>query len=369
MAGWNLIQDVIGGARPLVRNDLWDELREAIAERMSAVECFGAVRTIPDEVDPRDPIGLTDEYQTHIASDVPKDEIGYFPVIREFDAPGGTRLWINEPKADDPPLYYIDRGIPLVDERNVFAAALGFGKTHWTHSFRDLERFVTHADIWTDMAKVLNLLLIISASVDLGTDWIVPNRLASPILQDNDWPTLRALIWNSLGADPGSFFAGGVGRIGHYASGPAPHKASGFYGAYTEKTIDLSVLWDAEHLDTTACDPVRVIFRIGYKRYDAGSTGQHENVPIKVELSGDSGATWETLRELVAVNDFAEHWITVESVDNTRWTANSILRVAYNSDPTNDTPTWDADENYYEVVRVTYDSPDTFVEFDWDYQP
>ena len=85
-------------------------------------------------------------------------------------------------------------------------------------------------------------------------------------------------------------------------------------------------------------------------------------------LSGDGGASWQTLGQFTA--DLGRDWTVAKfvSLDPARWTAQSVLRIAYAGDPNADTPEWlSPNGGYTEYCEGIYPLPFVFADFDWEY--
>jgi hypothetical protein len=105
--------------------------------------------------------------------------------------------------------------------------------------------------------------------------------------------------------------------------------------------------------------------------------------PVDIKLSGDGGATWETLGDFTSETMTPEdpananYPITVvklESTDPDRWTADSLLRIEFTGTEGADTPNW-SDPNaapfsgasdYEQIARPTFLT--VCAEFDWSFK-
>jgi len=271
MAGWDILQRMVDdGYRPLVRDDLWAEVRAAMAERTSAVavllEPGGRSYLNPDEVAVRDPIGKITHYRQTFDN---LCDAGHYEMTRpvwakEILVPTAPPSWLGFTRYSSTawapsfvPSYivsiYTEAGLP----------------DWWTHALwiTGIPTFtpappLPFADLWTDFLHVLNKMVLLE-------------DIYAVVDQESD-----------------------CGIITWY--------------------LDLLNLWDVTHLGGAAMDPVRVVFVQGYE-VSAGP------VDVKFELSGDGGATWEDLGTQATVAD-GRGWFVVEAADGSRWTADSVFR-------------------------------------------
>jgi len=373
VAGWNLIADVVAGERPLICDDLWDEVRAALAERWSAVVAvWGGDDGTPVDVAPRDRIGFIEAYR-----------YAYRFLVRSYSI--GDNPWAKEVVAGNAnsvtgcPTWMIDDG-PAEWAVNIFAAA-GLPNDWWTHSSGQYNEApspaLPRAAMWTDfhaLAGVETLLrlypLVYAGSGSSG-------GYESSDEQDAVWVVARADGWTNLAPVGGEPFLIGLGRMarGDNIGGPEPFNAQCEFVGNRDLALDLSSRWDVDHLGGGACDPTRVLFYVLHRPHvwcgplvggwwvDATAAADYV-----VKLSGDGGATWETIGSFTS--DPNEAWTITKCVssDSARWTATSVIRVEYVDDRNADTPEW-LEPNGGTTWYSDGISPEifAFAEFDWDF--
>jgi len=381
MPGWNLVRDVFEGSRPLVRDDLWDEIRGAAAERWSAAAAVrGVTDGTPDGVAPRDPIGGIADYRQ-----------SYTGLIQPFLGPFSQQCWAKEVAAAAAVENYgcprwwpgINQQIPIGDLVNIFTEA-GLPGDWWTCSAGPFASPpvppLPKAALWTDFYQLLKIPMLMAFDKDEG-EWTRGDGREATVQQPLEWIPPRAAAWANLAGpvDPDTLFLVGMGRYGRGSYVKVLpenyYEANARYVGYTDVAYDLSPLWDVRHLGGASCDPTRLIVYLRHKPkiwigpavggywLEAMVAGTFE-----VRLSGDGGATWEGLGQFTA--DLAREW-TIDkfvSLDSTRWTAQSVLRIAYAGDPNVDTPGWTSPNGgYTEYCEGITPQPFIFADFDWDY--
>jgi hypothetical protein len=375
MAGWNVISDLVAHKPTLVRHDLWDEVRAAIGERMSAAREFwvgpgapGMGGGLPPVVAPRDAIGKIAAYRAAAnnlfqhGGNVSQYE--YHAFALECDAGDAedswgpkrlcTEFWAAEAFSVDP------------------WTAAGLAQAGWGHPDFPL---LPWADLWTDFLAILdlaNLIAINTVAGSMGTRHFQRGQCENGSV----WADTRSAAWSSIPGGGGQDMYGNVGRYGLGQVGGGGFNAYVASCDYVQCLLDLSGLWNVRHLAAYEasppgdpdCDPTRLVIYLFHMPVSVDDLA----CPCLVQLSGDSGATWETLGTLETVPATTafkpEKFV---STDPDRWTANSILRVTYDGDKNADTPSWTAPVSpgvtEYLQRAAVQGWGCVFAEFDWDF--
>jgi hypothetical protein len=368
LSGWSVIQGLVDGTPTLVRAPLWLEIRRALAERASALEHIlgrGGLDLEALKVEARDDIGKINLYRNAAA--------GLFDGLFDGAWNAPEMPWAKEvaavnANAETGAPRYKMAGASAGNLLNVFTEA-GLENPTWTRSVP----CPTHRDVWMDFYDTLNLATLVG----------IPSTAAVASGKENghsygrlSWSWCRSESWLTIhnpGISPGANLIT-VGRMGvGYRNLDLTYDALVAYISHSDITLDLSVLRQVKHLEAddseTACDPVRLVFYLTLgkpDRYYEPDIYTVADLPIVIKLSGDAGATWETLATSTWIDE--DLILKLESSDTTRWTANSILRVETTVAKGADTPTWPApsvgEENCY-IEGGGSLSLFAFAEFDW----
>jgi hypothetical protein len=248
----------------------------------------------------------------------------------------------------------------------------GLGQAGWGHPDFPL---LPWADLWTDFLAILNAATLIGLNTVPGSTGT--SHLEFGLANGAVWTTVRAAAWASIPTgSSGITFYGNVGRHGLGQESSGTFYADVASCDYVQCLLDLSGLWNVRHLAAYEadppgdpdCDPTRLVIYLFHRPVSVDDLA----CPCLVQLSGDNGATWETLGTLETVPATTafkpEKFV---STDPDRWTANSILRVTYDGDKNADTPSWTApvSSGVTEYLQRAYVKGwgCIFAEFDWDF--
>lgn len=256
MAGWDVIEDLAAGAKTLIREPLWTEIRRAAAERRSAQVLFACdypPELLPILVAQRDPVGSIRDYRSaamRLLGGWTGTGIAYSQFAQECEASEAIYGYACK-------RYWTDTTECTV---SVFAEA-GLPNAWWTHAGEHPGLFestllpsLPYADAWTDFPPVLNLLTFVclqnvslqagGAEVQYGESWY-----------GEEWPATRASAWTSIPAEVQSpyFNSAHVGRCG---AGDQDHDGDDYwfnarvgYRPWWQWAMDLSNVWEVRHLD------------------------------------------------------------------------------------------------------------------------
>ena len=249
MAGWDTIQGLLSGVPTLIKDDLWQEVREATWERASA-QVLGAppliypydeyfAAAIPPRGQPRDPIGKITAHRSAFLSLL-----------------GGISCFYKETDAGEwPPQYAAAENLPW--QVNVFSEA-GLPGGSWTLPGPAVERTLPRKALWTDFLALLNLLVFsrLSSALISQSASCADYEEGRYIEKDLSWVDTRAAAWASIpiegGGGAGSWLVGrkGVGAYDYYPPDP-PYgfRCWTVWHEWVQVAIDLSPLRDVTHLN------------------------------------------------------------------------------------------------------------------------
>ena len=234
MAGWNTVQGLVDGGHPLVRDDLWQECREALWERLSALYLTSDLWYIFGQdlpaVRPRDAIGSIGNLRSCFNSlFVGSDAFSW-------GWPGTCPDEANSPPYEGPGISWYVPTWPTVDhewflgtyqpaqELNIFNEA-GI-TTHWWTVSTGYNSVAPHPalpkqKLWSEFIPTLNraVLLCINGAIAIDFDTVgtAEDMIGSYSSFGEAWSTVRAAGWNALeSADwwrtGGELYLGRVGR-------------------------------------------------------------------------------------------------------------------------------------------------------------
>jgi hypothetical protein len=252
MAGWGVIEDLAAGAKTLVREPLWTEIRRAAAERRSAQAVFDVAAPLSDDppvlVARRDAVGSIRDYRIYVTSGL---LAGGEPTYQDY-------VFAQECEAAEAVFFYAcKRFLQAATESwavPVFAEA-GLPGAWWTHApmgLPDLLPSLPYGDVWTDFRPVLNCLTFLALeSVALVDNF--PDYEFGESLHGDEWPATRAAAWTSIpNGDPMACLVD-VGRRGlgawNFEGEDEWFDARVACRAWYEWAMDLSPLWQVRHLD------------------------------------------------------------------------------------------------------------------------